>query len=75
MKKLLLTTSIVLATISSAFALTDIADSDFKVYIENAQREHIISGYDDDTFRPNNPVSFVESLKIIINTGPQRQEI
>lgn len=75
MKKLLLITSIVLSTVSSAFALTDIADSDFKTYIENAQREHIISGYDDDTFRPNNPVSFIESLKIIINTGPQKDNV
>lgn len=75
MKKILLATSVVLARVSSAFALTDIADSDFKVYIENAQKEHIISGYDDNTFRPNNPVSFIESLKIIINTGPARQEL
>lgn len=59
----------------STFALSDIEGSDFETYINNAYEEGIISGYDDGTFRPDNTVSFIESLKIAINTGLHKNKI
>lgn len=75
MKKLLLSLALFSASTLSVSALSDISGSDFKTYINNAQSQNIISGYDDGTFRPNNPVSFIESLKIITNTGPYAQRV
>ncbi len=72
MKKILTASLVVLTSIPSAFAFSDISGSDFEDYIEKAYNNNIISGYDDGTFRPNNPVSFIESLKIVLNTGPHQ---
>ncbi len=69
MKKLLVVWFALLASTTSAFAFYDTQDSDFRYYIETASQDGVISGYSDGTFRPNNPVSFIESLKIAINTG------
>ncbi|PID84034.1 hypothetical protein CSB09_03290 [Candidatus Gracilibacteria bacterium] len=75
MKKLFIICVLSLLSISSVSAFSDIKNSDFRQYITNAFSESIISGYGDGTFRPDNPVSFVESLKMAINTGPQRDNI
>ncbi|PID84053.1 hypothetical protein CSB09_02775 [Candidatus Gracilibacteria bacterium] len=75
MKKIIVFFALFTANIVSVFALSDIDGSDFRMYIEKAHKEKIISGYQDGTFRPNNPVSFIESLKIIINTGPKKQDM
>lgn len=58
---------------ASSHDLRDI-EGDFKTYIQRAYQAWIISGYGDGTFRPNNTVSFVESLKILINSGPKRSK-
>ncbi len=75
MKKIILTLSLLAFSCTSVSALSDISGSDFESYINKAHEQWIISGYDDGTFRPNNPVSFIESLKIILNTGPYSKSI
>ncbi len=79
MKKILTVSLLFLGSMSSAFAFSpsiftfsDIDGSDFEDYIKKAHRQNIISGYDDGTFRPNAPVSYIESLKIVLNTGPHQ---
>lgn len=37
--------------------------------------EKLVSGYSDGAFKPNNTVSFVESLKIITNTSENFEKI
>ncbi|MBS9783951.1 S-layer homology domain-containing protein [Candidatus Gracilibacteria bacterium] len=54
------------------FAFSDVANSDFKVYIEQAHKAGIINGYSDDTFRPKNNVTLVEALKIATKTGNRK---
>lgn len=39
----------------------------FKKYVSYAKRQEIISGYADNTFKPNNKVNFAEALKMVIN--------
>lgn len=56
-------------------AFSDIQNSEFKPYIEQMLAEKLVSGYDDGLFRPSNPVSFAESLKIVINTTRGVQNI
>jgi len=40
----------------------------FAPYIATAKAKGIINGYSDGTFRPNNPITRAEALKVIINT-------
>lgn len=58
----------------SAFAFSDIKNSEFREFVENMANEKLISGYSDGTFRPNNSVSFFEALKISTNTTYGKQE-
>ena len=37
-------------------------------YVNTAKERGIVGGYDDGTFRPNNPVTRAEGFKIVINT-------
>lgn len=59
----------------SALAFADIQNSEFAPFVENMAKENLISGYADGKFRPNNPVSFFEALKISTNTAKGKQEI
>lgn len=34
-------------------------------YVEELSKKNILNGYEDGTFRPNNPVSFLETMQII----------
>lgn len=46
------------------------ADAWFSPYVEFALRKRVIKGYEDNTFRPHNPVSRSEAVKILaIYTG------
>lgn len=62
-------------SIQPLLAFSDIKNSDFENYINNMSTEKLISGYDDGTFRPNNNVSFIESLKIAINASDNFSKI
>lgn len=57
------------------FAFFDTQNSEFRPYIENMISEKLISWYSDGKFRPSNPVSFFEALKISINTNSWQQYI
>jgi uncharacterized secreted protein with C-terminal beta-propeller domain len=47
---------------------SDVKTTDwFAKYICVAKEENIINGYPDGTFRPEQPINFVESAKIIVN--------
>lgn len=59
----------------SAFAFSDMQNSEFREFVENMANEKLISGYSDGNFRPNNSVSFFEALKIANNTTNGKTEI
>lgn len=42
-------------------------------FVEEAYKRHIVSGYPDKTFRPNNPVTRGEFTKILIGTAQEIQ--
>lgn len=73
MKKLLLSLCFLFPFSASAFV--DIQNSEFKPYIDHMVTEKLVSGYSDGAFKPNNTVSFVESLKIITNTSENFEKI
>ncbi|MCF7831004.1 carboxypeptidase regulatory-like domain-containing protein [Candidatus Gracilibacteria bacterium] len=50
------------------FADVDL-DSWYVNYIDTAKKYNIIKGYDDGTFAPNEPISRVEALKVILETS------
>lgn len=56
-------------------ALRDIKTTGFRDVILKAYKRGIIGGYDDRTFRTNNSVSYGEAAKIIINTGPNQEQM
>lgn len=71
MRQLLLSLSFLLALPGTALAQdAEFSDlpSDHYAYeaVQFLKAEGIISGYDDGTFRPNNPVNRAEALKIIV---------
>lgn len=74
MKRLLSSLFVVLTPLS-VFAFADTENSEFKSYIDNMVSEGLVSGYSDGKFRPNNSVSFFESLKIATNTTSGKQHI
>ncbi|MCK5460465.1 Ig-like domain-containing protein [Candidatus Gracilibacteria bacterium] len=43
-------------------------------FISTAKKYGIINGYPNGFFKPNNPISRVEALKVIINTAGQKME-
>lgn len=45
----------------------DIADEWFASFVCTAKDEKIVSGYADSTFRPANPVSRAEAIKVLLN--------
>lgn len=74
MKKKIIAISLVLSILlapGSIFAksFTDVKNSGktewaYK-YVEELSNKNILNGYEDGTFRPNNPVSFLETMQII----------
>ncbi|MDD4352548.1 MAG: S-layer homology domain-containing protein, partial [Candidatus Gracilibacteria bacterium] len=48
--------------------LSDVQDHWVESYVATAKKLGIVGGYPDGTFKPNNEVTLVESLKIILNT-------
>lgn len=55
--------------------LKDIKGSVFEQSIVKAYQKWIIKWYNDWKFYPNNPVSFIESLAILIKSGPKGAQI
>lgn len=54
----------------------DVQASDwFCKYVMTAKAHGMVSGYPDGTFRPNNPVTRIEALAIILNTVLWRENI
>lgn len=58
---------LIILSSSALYALSDIADSWAKSYIEELVNENVLSGYPDSTFRPENNTNIGEFLKICIN--------
>jgi thiol-disulfide isomerase/thioredoxin len=53
------------STNPSDLGLSDLEDAWYVPYIRTAQAEGLIDGYDDGTFKPADPINFVEAAKII----------
>ena len=59
-------------TCTAPSAFSDVpADAWFAVYVCSAAQAHLITGYPDGSFRPDQPITFVEAAKIIMlaNSG------
>ena len=54
--------------ISGKNCFPDVDEEWFAPFVCTAKREGIISGYEDGTFRPSDPINFAEASKIIANT-------
>ncbi|MDD2487569.1 MAG: S-layer homology domain-containing protein [Candidatus Gracilibacteria bacterium] len=53
---------------NSPSVFSDVLNTDwFCKYVMKAKKESIVSGYPDGTFKPNNPVTRIEALAIILN--------
>jgi hypothetical protein len=58
-----------IALSSGRLSFKDVKSTDWAVkYIYTAQKKKIVAGYGDNTFKPGNPVSKAEFLKILFNT-------
>jgi hypothetical protein len=47
---------------------TDVSDSEYRYSIEDLAARGVINGYDDGSFRPNDPINRAEALKIIFES-------
>jgi hypothetical protein len=58
------------ATATGTATFVDVPpDSPFYPYIERLAGEHVLGGYEDGTFRPNNPVSRGQVAKVLSNAA------
>ncbi len=55
-------------------AFTDIDESIYKESIKNLKEIGVINGYDDNTFRPKNPINRAELLKLVFEALGQSME-
>lgn len=74
MKKKIITINLVLAILLAPASLFAKSFKDVKEtgntswaykYVDELSNKNILSGYEDGTFKPNNPVSFLETMQII----------
>ena len=61
---------LLLMTTQNVFAFSDISEKDwFNTDVKRLQRQDIINGYNDGTFRPNGNVTNGEALKLILTSA------
>ena len=63
---LLLAGAVTVGGAVSAFAFTDMPDGEMGIAIENAVNNGLINGYDNDTVRPNEPITRAQMSAIIV---------
>ena len=70
MKRVLSTLCFLLLFIEvpSAFAFTDLTSTDDEEAIDYLYDEFIIDGYEDETYRPKNPINRAELLKLLVES-------
>lgn len=76
MKKLLLliATVLVVFQLQIAYALSDIQGYPYRDAIEYLEREGIISGYNDGTFKPNIAINRAELMKILVGSVADEED-
>lgn len=85
MKKKIITINLVLAILLAPASLFAKSFKDVKEtgntswaykYVDELSNKNILSGYEDGTFKPNNPVSFLETMQIIKTLlNPSEEEL
>ena len=63
---LLLTGAVVVGGAVSAFAFTDMPGGEMGIAIENAVNNGLLTGYDDDTVKPYEPITRAQMSAIIV---------
>jgi len=65
MQKIFLGFLIFFLLFPKAFAFTDIENSFHKTAIQELEKQKLVSGYEDGTFKPRNTITREEILKLI----------